>query len=303
MKAFEKRILGKTGVEVTFLGFGALEIGRDWGLGTDEERKRPGENIACRVLNDVLDMGINIIDTARAYHRSEERIGLCVASRRSEYFLASKCGEHSSEPGTYYDFSYDAVKKSIDMSLELLKTDCIDLMQIHFGPDPHKVLDEGETLAAMKDAQKAGKIRFIGASCDGEVAKRCIESGEFDVMQMHYNLLHRDNAENIEECYRRGIGVLVRGGLGAGLLTSRVIPHLNENIQNKRQILKLLDIVNGDGDMMSAIALNFLYRNKGITSVLIGSKNPDHIKKNVELLQMDVDEDLYKKALDVVGVK
>ncbi|WP_026487244.1 aldo/keto reductase [Caldanaerobius polysaccharolyticus] len=301
MKAFEKRPLGKTGEKVTFLGFGALEIGRDWGLGNADQKRRPDEQTACKVLNGVLDMGINIIDTARAYHRSEERIGLCIGHRRKEYFLASKCGEHSCEPDTYYDFSYDAVKKSIDMSLKLLKTDCIDLMQIHFGPDPHKVLDDGETLAAMKDAQKEGKIRFLGASCDGDVAKRCIQSGEFDVIQMHYNLLHRDNSENIEECGKKGIGVLIRGGLGAGLLTPRVIPHLNE-IQEKEKIAALLDLVKGNGDMLTAIALNFLYRNDNISSVLVGSKNPDHVMDNVKLLEVEISEDVYNEALKIAGI-
>src|SRR5690348_13028834 len=118
----EKRKLGKTGANVTFIGFGALEIGRDWGIGDPSEKTRPEEEEAGKLLNSVLDLGINIIDSARAYHRSEERIGKFVAKRRAEYFLATKCGEHSTEPTTYYDFSYKAVKDSIDLSLKLLNT-------------------------------------------------------------------------------------------------------------------------------------------------------------------------------------
>ena len=160
----EKRMLGKTGAKVTFIGFGALEIGRDWGLGDSAEKKRPEEEDAGKVLNAVLDLGINMVDTARAYFKSEERIGKYISQRRREYFLATKCGEHSTEPTNYYDFSYKAVKDSIDLSLQLLNTKYVDLIQIHFGPDPQKVLDSGETVKAMKDAKAEGKTRFIGAS-------------------------------------------------------------------------------------------------------------------------------------------
>ena len=107
---------------------------------------------------------LNLVDTASAYHASEERIGLHISSRRSEYILASKCGEHSREPQTYYDFSYRAIADSIDRSLELLQTDRIDLMQIHFGPNPAKVLDDGETVVAMKDVQAAGKVTLLGGA-------------------------------------------------------------------------------------------------------------------------------------------
>ena len=116
------------------------------------------------VLHGVLDLGVNLLDSARAYHRSEERIGKYVAQRRQAYVLATKCGEHSDEPHTYYDFSYRAISASIDLSLRLLQTEVIDVLQIHFGPEPEQILDDGETLRAMKDAREAGKVRFLGAS-------------------------------------------------------------------------------------------------------------------------------------------
>lgn len=101
MSAVPKRSLGRTGLHTTLVGFGALEIGRDWGIGDDAGRKRPGEHDAGRTLERVLDLGINLIDTASAYHRSEERIGTFAAGRRQEYILTTKCGEHNSEPSTY----------------------------------------------------------------------------------------------------------------------------------------------------------------------------------------------------------
>ncbi len=287
------------GMDVTFIGFGALEIGRDWGLGDADEKRRPDEEAAGEVLRAVLDLGINLIDTASAYHRSEERIGRTIAGRRAEYVLASKCGEHSDEPRTFYDFSYAGISASIDRSLRLLQTDVIDLMQIHFGPDPEGVLDRGETVAAMKDAQRAGKVRFLGASIDGAVATRCIESGDFDVMQLGYSLVAQGNTENIRLARSKGIGVLIRSGLAAGALTSRVIPHLNDEVRHIDKVRKLLDLVGGDGDALTSLALNFLYENDGISSVLVGSKRVAHVKANLDLLERPVDPEVMAQAIEI----
>lgn len=300
-KALQKREIKRMNESVTFLGFGALEIGRDWGLGDQLKRQRPDEEMAGQVLHAVLDKGINLIDTARAYHRSEERIGKYISSRRNEYILASKCGEHSKEPHTFCDFSYKAVKKSIDQSLQLLKTDVIDIMQIHFGPEPEKVIAEGETLSAMKDAQKEGKIRFLGASIDGDLAKQCIESGNFDVMQMEYNLLNRSNEENIHLCKKGGIGVFIRSGLAMGKLTSRIHPYLKEDTSDNKMIKALVDLVKGDGNLLTAIALQFLYQNDGIHSVLVGTKNLDRIEQNIQLLEYEIDPMLFQQVNEIVG--
>lgn len=300
-RALEKREIPRIGAAVTFLGFGALEIGRDWGLGDGRERQKPDDRQAEKVLHAVLDAGINLIDTASAYHRSEERIGKFLSSRRHEFILATKCGEHSKEPDTYYDFSYRAVKESIDRSLKQLQTDVIDIMQIHFGPDPERVIDEGETLAAMKDAQREGKIRYLGASIDGELATRLIESGEFDVMQMGYNLLDQTNEKNIALCREKGIGVFIRSGLAAGLLSARVLPHLNEQFKHKKKVLALLELVGGNGDQLTALALQFLYRNPGISSILVGSKRLERIGQNIALLQQEISDHLLEKALEIVN--
>ncbi len=301
-KGLEKRILGNTGAAVTFLGFGALEIGRDWGLGSPEERKRPEDEEADDTLNSVLDLGINLIDTARAYHRSEERIGRYISHRRNEYFLASKCGEHSTEPSTYYDFSYEAVKSSIDLSLKTLKTDCIDLMQIHFGPEPERVLETGETLKAMQDARDQGKVKFLGASIYGQVAKDCIESGAFDVMQLDYSLLNTKDAELIELCGHKKMGVLLRGGLGYGRLTPRVMAHLDkETPSNHKKVKAFLELLGGDAQKLPALALLFIYENSYITSVLAGTRTASHVRTNINLLEESLDPGLLIKAKEIAN--
>lgn len=299
MDMLEKRSLGATGLNVTLLGFGALEIGRDWGLGGPDERRRPAEEDAARVLNAVLDYGINIIDTASAYHRSEERIGKAVSGRRREYVLASKCGEHNAEPDTYYDFSYEAIKRSIDRSLGLLKTDVIDVMQIHFGPDPEAVLRDGGCVRAMKEARADGKIRFLGASPDLEVLEACINSGDFDVLQVEYNLLNRAAGPLITKAAERGIGILIRTGLAMGLLSPRAGAVLDRDAEARRQVQPYLDLVGGDLDRLTDLAWGFLAAHPGVSSVLLGTKSVEHLKANVERARRGIDPDLVKKALEM----
>ena len=207
----------------------------------------------------------------------------------------------STEPRTYYDFTYEGISKSIDKSLKLLNTDVIDLLQIHFGPDPEGTLDKGETLRAMQDARKAGKVKYLGASIDGEVAKRCILSGDFDVMQLGYNLFHQGNEENIRLCKERGMGVLIRSGLGNGLLTSRVVDNLDKLRETDRiKAEKLLKLVDGNTDLLTALGLHFLYENDGISSVIVGTKKPANVRKNVQLLSIELPEGLLQKAKEIV---
>jgi aryl-alcohol dehydrogenase-like predicted oxidoreductase len=294
MPALPRRTLGRTGLEPTLVGFGALEIGRDWGVGNADDRQRPAEEEAGRTLQEVLDLGINLIDTASAYHRSEERIGRYVHARRKDYILATKCGEHNREPDTYYDFSQDAISRSIENSRRLLKTDVIDLLQIHFGPDPDQVLDDGGCVRAMKEARERGFVRYLGASVDGPVLDRCIESGDFDVVQVGYSLLWQGEGERIKKAAERGIGVLIRSGLGGGWLTSRALRVRPE--ERPKKVNALLELCNGDAEKVTSLALQFLARNAGISSILVGSKSSLNIRSAVALLAGPTDDGLLSKA-------
>lgn len=247
-------------------------------------------------MHGVLDLGISLIDTARAYHHSEERIGKALSGRRGEYVLASKCGEHTGPNETcYYDFSYKAVRDSIVLSLELLQTDRIDVMQIHFGPEPEKVLDEGETVKAMLEAKEAGRIGFLGASPPHHLIDRCIDMGIFDVLQVNYSLVDRGAEESIARAGSRGIGILVRGGFARGLLTPRVRqqPDLLPRVQ------PYLDLIGGDIEQLPMLALAFLKRNPAVPSVLIGTKSLDNLKANVAAAEASSDPAVVEAAMRI----
>lgn len=290
------RSLGTTGQQVSLIGLGALEIGRDWGIGPAAMRQRPSEDTAMTFLNQVLDRGITLVDTASAYHQSEVRIGKAISSRRADYFLATKCGEHNDEPNTYYDFSYPAIRDSINTSLARLQTSSIDLMQIHFGPNPRDVIQNGETLLAMKDARDAGQIRYIGASCDTAELDILIDSGDFDVLQVSYNLFDRGSEAAIHRAYERGIGILVRFPLAMGWLTPRAQTLLAEDPAQYQRLAPYLDIVEGDFTKLPQLALHFIARLPGVSSILVGTKNITHLTDAMTALTDAIDSEWIKKA-------
>ncbi len=294
MRGIAKRSLGRTGLETTLIGFGALEIGRDWGVGSEQERRRPDESEAGETLQCVLGLGVNLIDTASAYHRSEERIGKSLKGVPREYILATKCGEHNREPDTYYDFSYGAIRDSIRTSLRLLQTDVIDVLQIHFGPDPERVLDDGGCVRAMKEARDAGQVKFLGASVNGTVLDRCIDSGDFDVVQVGYSLLNQADEERIARAKARGIGVLIRSGLAGGWLTSRALRMRPS--ERPAGVERLLDLCHGDTALLTALALHFIARNEGVSSMLIGSKSCENLSHAIRLVGSPVDPSLLEEA-------
>src|SRR3954452_23368804 len=162
MPDLPKRTLGRTGLEVTTLGYGAMELrGAPRGRETTDEQ-------AKRILNAVLDAGINFIDTSVDYGVAEERIGRYIGHRRSEFFLASKCGciagdlaknPPAARPGqrSPHVFTAENVVQGVEQSLRRMKTDYLDLVQFHASPSKAELEAEGG-LAALQDLQRQGKV-------------------------------------------------------------------------------------------------------------------------------------------------
>ncbi len=169
-----KRPFGKTGFEVSILGFGAAPNAY---LDTEAQA-------AVAMINKLLDSGMNLIDTAVSYPGSEEFIGKHLSNRRKDYFLVSKCGGKDRE-FTEPAWSADLIAKQIDRSLQLLKTDRIDAMLLHTCD--LNTLQTGEALGALDKAQQAGKIRFVGYSGDNEAAAYAVSLGDVDVLETSVN--------------------------------------------------------------------------------------------------------------------
>ena len=201
-----KKTLGRTGLEVTQLGFGAMEL-----RGTREEIT---EDQADRVLNGVLDAGINFIDTAPDYGFSEERIGKYISQRRDEFFLATKCGcnvgtDHVRREPRHI-WTADRLHRNIDQSLERMKTDQVDLLQMH-NPTVEDV-EKGGLVEVLQKIQQAGKTRFIGVSSMAPDLMTFARMGVFDTFQIPYSALARKHEDMILEAAELGAGIIIRGG-------------------------------------------------------------------------------------------
>ncbi|MDR3590137.1 MAG: aldo/keto reductase [Negativicutes bacterium] len=195
----EKRVLGRTGLEVTAISFGGLPMQR---CTLDE---------AGPVLHAALDAGINFIDTARAYTDSEEKIGRHVAARRSEYYLATKSFARTKE----------AMLKDVDISLANMKTEIIDLYQLHnikARQDLDAVLAPGGALEALQDAQKAGKIRFIGVTGhSADLLVEALKTDLFSTVQVPFNFVETKALDELFPLARQmNVGTIVMKPLGGG---------------------------------------------------------------------------------------
>ena len=151
----------------------------------------------------------------------------------------------------------------------------------------------------MKDAREAGEIRFLGASIGGELLDRCIDSGDFQVVQVAYSLLDTRDGERIAKARDRGIGVLIRSGLGAGWLTPRILIVAPEKRPPKARAL--LDLCGGDADRLFTLALHFLAQDDGISSILVGTKSAQNLRQAVSLSSLPVDPDLLQRAAQIAA--
>jgi aryl-alcohol dehydrogenase-like predicted oxidoreductase len=196
MSELPKRMLGRTGLQVTTLGYGAMEL-RGAPRGPEVS-----DHAAEKVLNAVLDAGINFIDTSIDYGRSEELIGRFIARRRSEYFLASKCGcVPGAAMGVEHIHTADNVRTGVEQSLRRMKTDYLDLVQFHRSLTRREFEEHG-ALDAVLALKKEGKVRFLGVSGTLPNLIEQIEMGVFDAFQIPYSALQREHEEIISRLER-----------------------------------------------------------------------------------------------------
>ena len=195
------RSFGKTGLKVSVLGFGGSEIGE----------QAVGHKVAGEILGAALDAGINVIDTAECYSDSEELIGKTIAHRREEYHLFTKCGHYTRglDRLRFAEWDPRLIAKSIDKSLKNLRTDHLDLLQLHSCSA--SLLRKGDVIRAIEEAKRAGKTRFIGYSGDSDDALYAIETGAFDALQISVSIADQESIERvIPIAAARGMGIIAK---------------------------------------------------------------------------------------------
>lgn len=281
----QHRRLGRTELMVSDIGFGALEIGRPWGIRSPDDPGLPPpfEDVE-RLLNRALDLGINFLDTAAAYEDSEERVGRALAHRRGEYYLATKFGERfRTGEGSHYDFSAPAATRFLEHSLSALRTDYVDLWQIHCGANDLETVTSEETIGAMQRAKAEGKARFLGVSPGSvEAAMAAIASGVYDTLQLTYNLYDRTMEETVLPAARAAdVGVIVKWPLGGGHLTPKFERLGEEHAARKAESERLRAVAARHGMTLPDLALRFVLSNDAVSTVIAGTRRLAHLEANV----------------------
>jgi len=301
MADLPKRELGRTGMQATMLGYGAMEL-RGAPRGRDVTEAQ-----AETILHAVLDAGINYIDTSIDYGLSEERIGRYLSDRRSEYYLASKCGCQVGAPPAPrgqrnpHVFTRDNIIAGVEQSLTRMKTDYLDLVQFHASPSK-QTLEANGALEAVQELKQAGKVRFIGMSSTLPHLLDHVEMGVFDVFQIPYSAVEREHESVISAASEAGSGIVIRGGAAKGAPSE----DKQAGTQWARWQQVELDDLLEDMSSMEFI-LRFTFSHPDMDTNIVGTINPAHLQDNINaLLKGPLPPDVYaeaKRRLDAVGLR
>lgn len=277
MADLARRTFGRTGVEVTTLGFGAMEL-RGAPRGPEIS-----DDDAGRLLNTVLDEGINFIDTSIDYGRSEELIGKYISNRRSEYFLASKCGCVPDAPqGSDHVHTAENIRNGVEHSLRLLKTDHLDLVQFHRSLTRQEFEAEG-ALAEALALRDEGKVRFVGVSAVLPTLSEQIDMGVFDAFQIPYSALQREHEAEISRAADAGMGIVIRGGVARGAPDGwdnrRYYMVSSETMRDYWEQANLDELA--DGMSRTAFMLRFTLSHPGLDTTIVGTRSADHLRDNL----------------------
>ncbi|TFG98327.1 MAG: aldo/keto reductase [Myxococcales bacterium] len=279
-----RALLGRTAFAATRLGFGAMELGGFAGSLSPQQLDR--------LLGGVLDAGINLIDTAPDYGSSEERIGAHLAHRRQEFFLASKCGCLVGRTPVLrggrleHDFSPANLRAGVEQSLRRLRTDYLDLVQIHSSP-PRALLEAEGSLEALHALRAEGKVRFLGMSGVLPELLDHLEMAAFDVFQLPYSALEPEHEEVITTAARAGAGTIIRGGVARGAPAPDHDPEQGHEfwrsfVRERRALwerAKLDELLEGMPRM--EFLLRFVLGHPDLHTTIVGTAKLEHLAANV----------------------
>lgn len=277
----ERRRFGKTDMNVAILGFGGAEIGYE----------RTGQATVETLLNAALDAGLNVVDTAECYVDSEVQIGSAIGHRRKEFYLFTKCGHATETAGQSADWTRPGILRSIERSLKRLKTDAVDLVQLHSCA--LEELKKGEAIEALEQAKKEGKTRYIGYSGDSQAARYAVECGRFDSLQTSVNICDQECIElTLPLAKEKDMGVVAKRPIANAVWRYESKPETGYHQEYWRRLQELkYDFADDKArdkqgpDGPAGIAMRFTAMQPGVDVLIVGTTKPDRWKQNADLLR------------------
>ena len=292
----QTRPLGKTGLNLPVLSFGASSLGQEF--------RQVDLNEALRSVHVALDLGMNFIDTSPFYGRGMSEIMLGIALRgvpRDRYILGTKLGRYS---GTHFDFSARRVVESVDVSLERMGVDHLDVILCHDIEfvDMRQIVEE--TLPAMRKVQQAGKVRFVGISgYPMNIFKYVLDRADLDVILSynHYTLQNTMLADLVPYLKGKGVGIMNAAPFSARLLTNSELPKWHKATPQVREVARrAAEHCASRGTDIAKLALQFSIANDDMATCIVGSANPTNVKKWAEWAAERMDAQLLKEVQDIL---
>ena len=275
-----KRILGRSGIEVSEIAFGGVEIGLPYGIDVNSKADMPSEKDALNLLHKAADEGINFFDTARMYGDSEALIGKAFKNMRERVIICSKCAHLRDESSVVpsADKLREIIEKSISESLNMLQTDYIDVYLLHQADK--EILQNAYISELFLRLKERGLIRAAGASTyDLSETEMVIESDVWDVVQLHFNLMNQTHGAYFKRAHQKGVGIMVRSVLFKGILSEKG-RNLHEALQRIADYIKKYDqLLDENIPDLPALALKFALSFEEVSSVLVGIDRLDYLYK------------------------
>lgn len=287
----QTRKLGKTGLDVSIVGFGSAEIGHDY-----------SDEAAGELLNCILDAGVTLIDTAACYGEAEEKIGRAIGDRRDEYVLVTKCG-HKVSGISAEEWTADAVTQSIARSLRRLRTDHVDVVLLH-SCSAEKLTDD--MLEVLCEAKQSGRSRFIGYSGDDEDAAVAVGMDMFDVLETSLSICDQQClTKYLPRADQRGLGVIVKRPLANSCwrdiskFDAFYAKYARPYAERLEKMALTPEAVGFDGSFVE-LALRFAVHSPGVGAAIIGSTNLEHISSDIEIArQGPLPEEVYRRVREL----
>lgn len=299
-----KRTLGKTGIELSPIGFGCASI---WGnaLISDEE--------AVALFEKAFDLGVTYFDTGHSYGFAEDRIGKALqrgSVARDQVVLSTKFGTRIVDGKKVHDVSPAWIRESVETSLRRMQTDYIDLLSIHGARHSDFIPEVFDTLNALK---RDGIVRAVGASTsnDADLIREISRNDWFDYVFVRYNILNQSLEPLLSSLHRQGVGVIAGAPLAEGLYSDRIFHvrskkdawYLARAVARFRRPLmqgrKFRFINHVPGMTGAQVALRYVLDNPAVTSAVVGTTCAAHLESNMQTMQMKIPDEIVQKIRSI----